>query len=98
MDRFVEATGLPEVKAIQGLWEEYEKLRSPEARFVMAMDVVLPILLNAENAAQSSWSRHHVSAHAVLERVAAVERFAPALARLARGMIRRGVADGSLHT
>ena len=82
---------------IDSAWREYEYEQSPEGRFVMAVDVLLPIFMNLAAGEQSSWSRHGVAAEAVRERVAKVHSAIPALADLAMNAIDEGVARGLLR-
>jgi 5'-deoxynucleotidase YfbR-like HD superfamily hydrolase len=57
------------LKELVDLWYEYEAQATPEARFVKAMDVYLPIALNHANVERSSWRRHEVAADKVEQRV-----------------------------
>src|SRR6266498_2995034 len=63
------------------LWHEYEHGTSTEARFVKAMDVVLPVILNHSNPRDSSWLRHNVTVAQVLKRI---DEVAPHSRRLAK--------------
>ncbi|MEY9927208.1 putative hydrolase of HD superfamily [Catenulispora sp. GP43] len=83
---------------IMDLWEEYEYLRSAEARFVMAVDVILPVVLNHANLEHSSWARHHVAAAQVLSRIERVEHFSPPLAAHARALVDSAISSGFLST
>jgi putative hydrolase of HD superfamily len=76
---------LPPLEAheINQQWHEYEFTGSPEGRYVMALDVLLPIFLNSHAERSSSWARHGVTAAAVRKRVDRVRDSVPALAKLA---------------
>ena len=82
--------------SIVGLWEEYEHTQSPEGRFVMALDVVLPVILNSANPLHSSWLRHQVDAQQVLARIDGVAAYSPALADHARHLVRKATDGGIL--
>jgi putative hydrolases of HD superfamily len=77
-------------------WREYEYLQSPEGRFVMAIDVILPIFLNLAAGRESSWVEHSVSESAVRRRLESVREFVPTLAELASDAISQAVKDGHL--
>jgi len=49
------------------LWEEYEAGDTPEARYVMAVDRVAPMLLNLAEGA-SAWREHGVTRSRVVQR------------------------------
>ena len=49
------------------LWEEYEAGETPEARYVMAVDRVAPMLLNLAEGA-SAWREHGISRSRVVQR------------------------------
>lgn len=72
MDELRASTTSAATKALIALWDEYEAQDTPEARFVKAMDVYLPIALNHANIDQSSWKNHEVAAHKVERRVDAI--------------------------
>ncbi len=78
-------------------WREYESANTPESRFVLAVDVTLPIFMNSRNIGASSWKRHGVNAEAVRSRVRMIESWAPRLAELAYESIEIGVRQGALH-
>jgi putative hydrolase of HD superfamily len=49
------------------LWEEYERGDTPEARFVMAIDRLAPMLLNLAEGA-STWREHSITRSQVIAR------------------------------
>jgi putative hydrolase of HD superfamily len=69
------------------LWEEYERGDTPEARYVMAVDRVAPMLLNTAEGG-SAWREHGITRSRVIDRngkhvePALPEVWAEALARL----------------
>lgn len=84
--------------SIVRLWEEYEHVATPEGRFVMAVDVVLPVILNHANPDHSSWSRYGIAAHQVLERIDSVEAYSPRLAEYARKLVCDALGTGVLRS
>lgn len=77
-------------------WREYEFTETAEGKYVMALDVLLPIFMNLTAGEKSSWRRHGVAAAAVRHRVAGVEETIPALAKVAYEAIEKGVERGLL--
>lgn len=60
---------LPEDQALymRGIWEEFEELNSPEAKFAQALDKIQPMMLNdATNG--KSWEEHKVKISQILKR------------------------------
>jgi putative hydrolases of HD superfamily len=78
-------------------WQEYEFTRSAEGRFVMALDVLLPVLLNFSNIQCSSWVRHGVRADMVRERIKSVRDACPELADMASQLVDVAERDGDLR-
>lgn len=86
-----------EREALESGWREYEFTQTPEGKYVMALDVLLPIFMNLTAGDKSSWRRHSVSAAAVRHRVEGVEETIPALARVAYEAINKGIERGLLE-
>ena len=51
----------------RGLWEEYERQDTPEARFAAVMDRIQPLLLNLSREGLS-WKEHDIHLHQVQKR------------------------------
>jgi len=81
---------------IMKAWEEYEYEASPEGRFVMAVDVLLPVFINSVAGDRSSWAKHGVSDDEVRRRVKRVYDTLPRLADLALGAIEDALRQGLL--
>lgn len=60
---------LPETSgaALRELWDEYERGDTPEARFVMALDRMAPMLLNMAEGG-STWTEHGITRDRVIAR------------------------------
>lgn len=82
---------------IMRAWQDYEYERTPEGRFVMAVDVLLPIFINLATGSNSSWARHGVTASEVRKRVDRVRAAVPLLAHHADQAIDKAVARGLLR-
>jgi putative hydrolase of HD superfamily len=53
--------------ALRELWDEYERGDTPEARFVMALDRMAPMLLNMAEGG-STWAEYGITRERVVER------------------------------
>lgn len=78
-------------------WQDYEYELTPEGRFVMALDVLLPVFINLAAGPRSSWARHRVSADDVRKRIERVRSRIPLLADSALEAIDEAVAKGFLR-
>jgi putative hydrolase of HD superfamily len=60
---------LPEdqAKELRSLWDEFEERTTPEAKFAVTLDRLLPCLLNAASNGKS-WKEHQVTLSQVLKR------------------------------
>ena len=52
---------------LRGLWDEYERGDTPEARYVMAIDRMAPMLLNIAEGG-TTWREHDITPDRVVER------------------------------
>jgi putative hydrolase of HD superfamily len=88
---------LPGEQAAQArrLWDEFEELRTPEARFARALDRLQPMLANMQ-AGGGTWQRHGITADQVLEKVALIDDGSPELGAFAAGLVARAVQTGLL--
>lgn len=78
----------------RGLWDEYERGDTPEARFVMAVDRMAPMFLNMAEGG-SAWREHGVTRDRVVARNGKhVQPAIPALWTLAEAELDRVVAAG----
>jgi putative hydrolase of HD superfamily len=77
------------------LWEEFEAMRTPEARFAAAVDRLQPLLLNFYSEGQA-WMKHGVRKSQVIERNHHIEKGSPELWRFAKALINESVERGYL--
>jgi putative hydrolases of HD superfamily len=96
IDELVEHLPGPAGRLVRESWEEYEFESTPEGRYVMALDVLLPVFLNHAAGQNSSWFKHNVAAADVRKRVAHVRAALPQLADLAVQVIDDAVGQGLL--
>ena len=88
---------LPDEQAneLRLLWEEFEEMKTPEARFAAAVDRLQPLLLNF-NTRGYSWLKHGVRRSQVIERNMYIERGSVVLWEFARQLIDESVQKGYL--
>ncbi|MEP7111691.1 MAG: HD domain-containing protein [Ilumatobacteraceae bacterium] len=76
------------------LWDEYERGDTPEARFVMAVDRLAPMMLNLAEGA-STWREHGITRSRVIARNGHfIERSLPAAWRFVLAQLDDAVATG----
>jgi len=80
---------------LRELWDEYEAQITPEARFAMALDHLMPLLHNYHTEGKS-WREHAITKDQVLAHNACIGDSSPRLWHFAEAMIEEGVARGYL--
>ena len=80
---------------LRALWEEFEEGRTPTSRFAIALDRLLPLLLN-DAANGGSWRSHGVTRAQVLRRMAPIEEAIPALWPLVTSIVDRNCDLGHI--
>jgi len=88
---------LPDEQAneLRLLWEEFEEMKTPEARFAAAVDRLQPLLLNF-NTRGHAWLKHGVKRSQVIERNLHIEKGSVELWEFARQLIDDSVRKGYL--
>ena len=88
---------LPDDQAneLKHLWEEFEEMKTPEARFAAAVDRLQPLLLSF-NTRGHSWLKHGVTRSQVIERNQHIEKGSVVLWELAKQLIDESVQKGYL--
>jgi putative hydrolase of HD superfamily len=88
---------LPEDQAqeVRALWDEFEELQTPEARFAGALDRLQPMMLNYYSEGKS-WREHGITADRVLERNRPMGDGAPQLWEFAQSLVKDAVRRGWL--
>ena len=77
------------------LWEEYEEQKTPEARFALALDRLMPFLHNYHTDGVT-WRENRVTSVQVKERMAPVGVASDALGRTVSNIVEQAVASGLL--
>lgn len=80
--------------ALRDLWDEFERLQTPEAKFAKAVDRLEPMLLN-DASGGGSWRRHAIDpsqTHALVD--AQMVAGSPVLASFAHRLIDQAAAQG----
>ena len=80
---------------MRALWDEFEEGRSASARFAIALDRLLPLLLN-DLTEGGSWRVHGVTKPQVLRRMAPIEEAIPPLWPLVLEIVERNCALGRI--
>jgi putative hydrolase of HD superfamily len=88
---------LPESQAweYRALWDEFEEMETPEAKFANMLDKVQPLFLN-EASNGRSWEEHGVKKSQVLNRNSRTHEGSEKIWEYARGIIERAAAAGKL--
>ena len=88
---------LPEdqAKEFRALFEEFEALQSPEAKFVRAMDNLQPLLLNNSNDG-GDWKAHGVSAAQVYARQSQTKAGSEVLFEVTDRILQEHIEKGNL--
>ena len=84
-----------QAQRLRARWDEFDASETPEARFALALDRLMPMIHNALTEG-SAWREHGVKADQVRHRAESIDRGAPALGALARRLIDEAVAAGHL--
>ena len=84
-----------QAKEYRALWDEFEAMETPEAKFANVLDKLQPLLLNdATNGI--AWEEHGIKVSQVLKRNARVHEGSEELWEYARALIQRNVDEGHL--
>jgi len=86
-----------QTQGLRALWEEFEAMETPEAKFAAALDRMQPILLNYLNDG-ASWKKHNICAEQVLERNKHIQYGAPELWEYVIGIINDAIDKGMLSS
>lgn len=78
------------------LWEEFEKMETPEAKFANTLDKIQPLLLNHASGGRS-WREHEIKKSQVMERNARTGDGSDILWEYAKTLIDRNVELGNLR-
>jgi len=84
---------LPEEQGteLRKLWEEFDAMETPEAKYAAALDRLQPVLLNYLNKG-GTWQEYNVKKEQVLKRIGPIEEGAPELWEFVSSLIEDAVA------
>jgi len=82
-------------REMRALWDEFEDMITPEARFANALDRLQPLLLNYHSGGET-WQKYRVTSDRVLKRAQPVAEHMPGIWEFAAGLIRDAVEQGFL--
>lgn len=86
-----------QAREIRELWLEFEKLKTPEARFAACLDRLQPLILNY-NTCGHIWKKPGVTSEKVLKRNELLKDSAPLLWEYARRAIEDSIRKGYLKS
>ncbi len=82
-------------RALRSLWDEFEKMKSPESKFANALDRVQPFLHNYFTNGQT-WQENQITSRQVHDRMRPVKDGAPTLWEYVNALIKDAVKRGIL--
>ena len=82
-------------RELRSLWEEFDAMETPEAKYAAALDRVQPVLLNLLNKG-GTWQEHGISRDQVISRNRPIEDGAPKLWEFISELIDNAVEKGYL--
>lgn len=83
-------------RELKELWEEFDAMETPEAKFAAAMDRLQPVLMNFTNKG-GTWKEHDISKEQVVKRNRRIEDAAPELWDFVSVLIDDAVEKGLLR-
>ncbi len=84
-----------QAKELSGLWEEYEDQQTPESRFALALDRLMPLLHNYHSGG-IIWRENRVTSEQVVDRMRPVANSSDALGEAVAAVIEQAMASGLL--
>lgn len=84
-----------QAKELSRLWEEYEGQQTPESRFALALDRLMPLLHNYHTGG-ITWRENRVTSEQVLERMEPVAISSDALGQAVSAVIEQAKTSGLL--
>ena len=82
-------------KELLSLWEEFESLSTPEARFASALDKLQPLILSFNNKGWS-WKKHSVVSSQIIDSKKEMAKGSEDLWDYAKKLIQNSIDDGFL--
>lgn len=80
-------------KYLRSLWDEFEAMETPEAKFANMLDKIQPVLLNDASQGKS-WEEHNVKIEQILKRNARTHEGSGILWNYIEGILQKNVEKG----
>lgn len=80
-------------KYLRSLWDEFEEMETPEAKFANMLDKIQPVLLNDASQGKS-WKEHGVKMEQILKRNARTHEGSEILWNYVEGILQKNVENG----
>jgi putative hydrolase of HD superfamily len=86
---------LPSIQGqdIRALWEEFEKMETPDAKFAAALDRLMPLISNHFTEGHT-WAENNVREEQIYSRMDVIRTAAPKLWPYVQGVIDEGIEKG----
>ena len=94
-DRIYNLLPPDQAKMARELWDEFEAMETPEARFANTLDKIQPVFLN-DAAGGISWTRHGVYIDQILKRDARVHEGSEELWKYTKKVLDKNVENGNI--
>ena len=94
-DRIYNLLPPDQAKMARELWDEFEAMETPEARFANTLDKIQPVFLN-DAAGGISWTRHGVYIDQILKRDARVHEGSEELWKYTKKILDKNVENGNI--
>ena len=94
-DRIYNLLPPDQAKMARELWDEFEAMETPEARFANTLDKIQPVFLN-DAAGGISWTRHGVYIDQILKRDARVHEGSEELWKYTMKILDKNVENGNI--
>lgn len=82
--------------SLRALWEEFEAMETPEAKFANTLDKIQPVLLT-DQAQGKSWREHQVRISQIMERNARTQEGSEVLWDYIRGVLEKNADAGFIR-
>ena len=94
-DRIYNLLPPDQARMARELWDEFEAMETPEARFANTLDKIQPVFLN-DAAGGISWTRHRVYIDQILKRDARVHEGSEELWKYTKKILDKNVENGNI--
>lgn len=95
-DRLFNILPADQAQEFRALWEEFERMDTPEAKFAAALDRFQPLLQNYHTTGDTTWAKHKVTSAKVYQRNQHIKDGATELWEYANAVIEDCIAKGLL--